>query len=566
MRIQTVHQSLLAIRSRLASDLFKSLSALPTSGYVFFIILAIGSCLLLSRDFGQSWDISKREYGALEAFNFYFHGFDAAKFRANQISTLIYYGPAIDILIKIAQDTTVDPLQRAEIRTFLQALISLSCLIPIFLISARVVEKPLALISAALVGATPAFFGHAFINPKDSVFASGFLWALYLILVCFGDTRRRSYRFTIGLGILLGLVVSIRFTGAYLLLLIPVVAFVQPSLWLHESKLSISLPKRLLQQAALEWRRLAILILVFVIAYALLMPAILTDFRLAAFAEAIRKFEHFPWPWTVLYFGKEIPASQLPWHYVYGYMLVQLPVYYHFFLLVILTVFIAWPRRVFLQNLRELCCSDLRARTVMLLAAALMIPLIWILLVHPVLYDGFRHILFVVPLISMLLYFGFVAALKGLVAGVRWPLILLATAGWMEALLAMQSLHPYEYVYYNPLVKPMDVFELEYFGTSFRELAGQLNEYARDNIKNGEKIRLYACPSEGTLTPFLEPDRFEIVKKDAAPQLMVLLNRWGCMKPNRLISVTRRNLIFAAIARSERLVDAPQSSIAGPPR
>jgi hypothetical protein len=77
----------------------------------------------------------------------------------------IYYGTAIDLVIKIAQDTTPDALQKLKIRTFLQALISLSCRVPLFLVSARILSKPLALISVALLLATQVFLGHAFINP-----------------------------------------------------------------------------------------------------------------------------------------------------------------------------------------------------------------------------------------------------------------------------------------------------------------------------------------------------------------------------------------------------------------
>ena len=214
------------------------------------------------------------------------------------------------------------------------------------------------------------------------------------------------------------------------------------------------------------------------------MPAILADFRMDALVAAIRTFVHYPWSGTVLYFGEMISASQLPWHYLYGYMLFQLPLYYHLFLLTVLAVAIASPRTT-LQRFHDFWRSDKRASTVILLAAALVIPLLWILLARPVLYDAFRQVLFVVPLISMLLYFGFIEALRRLRGSVRWALILLASVGFMEAVLAMRLLHPYEYVYYNPLVKPAGVFELEYWGTSFRELAERLNEYGRENSKGG---------------------------------------------------------------------------------
>src|SRR5262249_13179370 len=141
-------------------------------------------------------------------------------------------------------------------------------------------------------------------------------------------------------------------------------------------------------------------------------------------------------------------------------------------------------------------------------------------------YDGFRQVLFIVPLISILFYFGFVEALSGFRPSVRRVLILLASVGFIEAVLAMRLLHPYEYVYYNPLVKPEGAFELEYWGTSFRELAERLNDYARD-IKREGKLRLFVCGPANLLAPFLDADKFEVVGKDAAPQFNVALNRDG---------------------------------------
>jgi hypothetical protein len=534
----------------------------PTSAYVLLIILSIGLLLLLSPDFGMSWDVPAREGGASKALRFYFKGFDAAQYRAKQ-NTNNYHGMAVDLVIKVAQYQTADPIQKIKIRNFLQAMISLSCLIPAFLISARVLSKPLALISVAILATTPVFFGHAFINPKDTVFASGFVWALYLILCCFNDGRKPRYQLIIGLGALLGLVVSLRATGVYLLVLIPVAAIILPAFRLRESELSISISARLWQQAALHYRGLSLLLVTFVLAYALLVPAILADFRMDAIVAAARAFMYHPWSGTVMYFGEMISDAQLPWHYIYGYMFFQLPLYYHLFLFTILAVSIASPR-VTLRRCGDFCRGDKRAATVILLAAALVIPLIFILLARPVLYDAFRHVLFIVPLICVLLYFGFVEALRGLRGSVRWALILLGTVSFMEAVVAMRLLHPYEYVYYNPLIKPAGVFELEYWGTSFRELAERLNDYAHENNKTGEKLRLSVCGPEHLLTPFLDAGKFEIVGMDAAPQFNVALNRWDCMvdKP-WLISISRRGLIFAAVARTEDSVRTPQALTAG---
>lgn len=524
---------------------------IPLAGYLLLLIAVIGMFLCLSGDFGTTWDVTGHENNGQRAFTYYFKGFDSAEFRADHPD--ISYGPVVDLLIKFAQDVTADPLKRFKIRVFLQALLTFSSLIPVFLISARVVSRPLALVPVALIAATPVFFGHAFINPKDNIVSSGVLWSFWLILYCFEGELRPRYLRIIGLGLLLGLTASIRYLVAYLLLLAPLAAIALPAV--RPEKIPSSergrLAARLQNQFASHYRGLAVLFLTFAFAYTLFMPVILTDFGVEAYLSVIGKFAHIGWGGSVLYFGSVIPAQQLPWHYLYGYMLVQLPLYYHLFLIVIVTIAVAWPRRTW-HTLRELYReNDRAATTVILMLGAVLIPLVLISVTRPVFYDGFRHVLFIVPLLGLLLFFGFAIALTQIGSFGRGVLIALAALCWIEAVIAMRSLHPYEYVYYNPLVSPAGLFELDYWGTSFREVAERLNEYAQQNTTRGEKLRLFVCGPAHLLNPFLDTEKFETVAQ-GAEQLTVVLNRNDCMRQVNepwLISVRRGDLVFAVVAR-----------------
>jgi hypothetical protein len=125
------------------------------------------------------------------------------------------------------------------------------------------------------------------------------------------------------------------------------------------------------------------------------------------------------------------------------------------------------------------------------------------------------------------------------------------------------------------MVNPAGSFELDYWGTSFREVAERLNDYARNATMRREKLRLLVCGPSWTLTHFLDPAMFEVpegdpglstaldssfdpkafdvLRKEAAPQLIVALNRGGCMVHVNgpwLISIKRGNLVFAVVARS----------------
>jgi hypothetical protein len=418
------------------------------------------------------------------------------------------------------------------------------------------VSRPLAFIAAILVGTTPAFLGHAFINPKDTIFASGLLWSLYLILYCFTRKQPASYMAVAGVGLLLGVVVSIRLSGIYLLFLVPVAAVLLPALR-PAGRLSYSdlrdLTTRLRKQASLHSRRLCILFLTFAVAYTLAMPGILSDLRPRVLMEALQTFGRYPWQGTVLYFGERVPAQALPWHYFYGHLLVQMPLYYHFFFLVALSSLIVAPPMA-LARFAHLYRHDYdRFSVLTILLAALIVPLSLVLLVRPVLYDGLRHLLFVVPLLCLLLYLGFVAVMGSMRPFRRTILSTLALLCWLEAVFAMRSLHPYEYIYYNPLVNPAGAFELDYWATSFREVAERLNDYAWKHGKQGERLRLVSCGPWSALAPYLDSKQFEEAQANAPADLAVVLNRYPCPESFSgpwLFSVTRGSLVLAVVIRN----------------
>jgi Dolichyl-phosphate-mannose-protein mannosyltransferase len=519
---------------------------------VLLVAAVIGLSLLLVRDFGESWDILIADLRGRASYDFYFGGFDGERYRSALPANGLFYGPIAELLINIAQNTTANVVQKFEIRTFLQAALSLSALIPIFLISSRVVSKPLALVAVALVAATPCFYGHAFINPKDSIFASGFLWAMYaIVLISEHPAKKSGYVAFLALGACLGLLSSIRYTAIYLLGLVAVALILLPALLPLQSVKPPrgALVSQLWDNTKLYAARLAVLLSAFLVTYIASMPALLIDFQTGTLVDVFRQFAHYPFEGRVLYLGEYISARNLPWHYLFGYMLVKLPLYYHLFFLTMVAGLVVAPSAMVASLKAGLRSDYQRASTVILLFIALIVPLIAVLIVHPVLYDGLRHNLFVLPLIGLLLYFAFLETLAVIPHPARLALCFLAAVFWIEPVWSMARLHPYEYAYYNPLISPADRFELEYWGTSFRELADKLNGYV--NVTNGEKLRVSVCGPLHALKTFLDPDRFELVPEEDA-QLTVGLNRDGCLehapKP-WLFTVRRGDLVYAAVGR-----------------
>jgi hypothetical protein len=125
----------------------------------------------------------------------------------------------------------------------------------------------------------------------------------------------------------------------------------------------------------------------------------------------------------------------------------------------------------------------------------------------------------------------------------------------VEPVAAMVRLHPYEYVYYNPLVrKPALHFQLDYWNTSLRELAQELNKYA--NKVAPRKLRIKACVNHAFLTPFVDPEKIEFVRMAANPDLVVGLKSTirKCVKDQEfryVIRVGREGSTFAAAVATE---------------
>ncbi len=183
----------------------------------------------------------------------------------------------------------------------------------------------------------------------------------------------------------------------------------------------------------------------------------------------LRVMLKFPWPGKALfageyYAGNELPASYLPT--LFGIQLTE-P-------LLVLAVFgfavLIWR----VASKKEY--GELLALSTMWFG----LPLAAAMLGDPYLYDNFRQVLFILP--PLFLWAGL-----GLESVLRWARPLWVRVGIVAALAvpsvyAMSVLHPYEYIYYNSfaggVTNAFREYEMDYWGTSFREAAAYLNENA----------------------------------------------------------------------------------------
>jgi hypothetical protein len=187
------------------------------------------------------------------------------------------------------------------------------------------------------------------------------------------------------------------------------------------------------------------------------------------FWETVVIMSQHPWPSSVLFNGAYYPANDLPASYVPLLLAIQLtePVWILFLAGLTTAAFgVAQKRR----EPRELLVLTL---------VWFVLPLVTFVIVRPTLYDNFRQSFFIVPPIFFLAGLAF-----DLIRKPAWQAALIALV-LVPGLIASVRLHPYEYVYYNQFVggtqAAVDRFELEYWATSYRAAAEEVDRMAPPN-------------------------------------------------------------------------------------
>jgi hypothetical protein len=187
------------------------------------------------------------------------------------------------------------------------------------------------------------------------------------------------------------------------------------------------------------------------------------------FVESVRVMAEYPWQGAVLFDGTMFGSTELPRSYLPVLLGIQLtePVWLLFAVGLALSIFDTVRRRP-------------AGRALLLLTAVwFVLPLLAFVVTRSPLYDNFRQIIFILPPVFMMAGLVFekvrrIPVQAGLIALVALP-----------GIIDGARLHPYEYIYYNRFVGgeqgAFRKYELDYWGTSYREAADYVNRVAPAN-------------------------------------------------------------------------------------
>lgn len=192
----------------------------------------------------------------------------------------------------------------------------------------------------------------------------------------------------------------------------------------------------------------------------------------------VRTFSNYTlWDADVLYMGQWIHGSKLPWHYLFVWIGTTVPATYLFFMFIGL----GGAGRYCIRQKKSVRSE--KKWLYLFLYLILIIPFAYVIIVRPVLYNGWRHFYFMYSVIACWAVVGLHMFLK---ADLKHVLKVsgLTVLGAVLVYLSLWIIknHPYGYVYYNPWIRwyAEDHFQRDYWYVSetnaFKYILEECNE------------------------------------------------------------------------------------------
>lgn len=510
-------------------------AAFPGQALPWPRFLASGIFLVLTvivfatfQDYGISWDERLQNTYGEKLLSYYTSGFQDRS--AFSYINLFLYGGFFDLVAAIAN--LVSPFGIYETRHLLGGLIFIAGLWGGWRLTRLLAGERAAVIALACLATTPLLYGHGFINPKDSPLAWLGIWTTYFVCRILGAGGMPSWGVTLGFAVSLGLAVGTRVIGVAYLDYLAIV--------LVAAAIARHLKGEPWRATALHLRagagRLAAAIGLALVTMALVWPwSVQQPLNILA---ALRAFTHFAFYPQVLWNGELIRADLLPEDYLPGLLALQLPEYI-LLGLIGAAVFgaMAWRGRILTLF------AETKAQQYLYVVCTAVAPIAGYLALHPTVYNGLRHFLFVVPPLVILGAIGLdraltLAAHKHRAAGAALGLLLFVSL--VQQTIMMVDLHPYEYLAYNRFAGGIrgaqGRFELDYWGTSLaasgRGLAAFLAKDPTFVPGAGTPLRVFACGDRTSADHYLPPG---VVLTEVIAEADFYMGMSGilCQGPNR---------------------------------
>lgn len=457
---------------------------------LFFCVFYVLFSLITYKDFGITTD-EQREYGA-----------------ANKLVELIVDKRSPEYFSNAAKHESpyISPYFRGHLAIFrvlntnssyetyhlLNLLFGLGVFVVMYMFLYSFTQKPLySILGPVFLFITPRYLGHIPANPKDIPFSFFYLLGLYQLFRFYKSKSNFKISHLVQMGIVFGLAQATRIIGFSLLIIYLPIMLTKIS----KNKSVANISKGVL--GGLVILLLSLLTMYIVIPYLWINP-------LLGFKTLLVNAGSFSgWDNTILFLGNTLTRNQRPDIYLPVWLAVTLPLY-----IIILGLYA-------LTKVSHI----IKKPQWNILLFSLFLNLAVYYFVKPVIYNGLRHFLYLIPIIVLLASMSFGMLFKEVQLHKKFHLK--ALLGMLLILFAITtystfSLHPYQSLYFNELTNGLagaqGYFELDYWGTTYSEAAKWLEEHKAEIVTDESPKKVYVCTMEEVAKYYLG-DSYRLVDK-----------------------------------------------------
>ena len=303
----------------------------------------------------------------------------------------------------------------------------------------------LAILGALMLLLHPRIYAHSFFNSKDLPLLSFTIFGLYIL---FRYIENRKTIWLILLAIISALIINNRIIG---------LMFFATSIAMFFIEFGFKTDKSKTVKSTVVYGVITALMLY--VTWPILWKQ--PFYRLGV---VFKNMAHFRWEENVLFNGEIIKATELPWNYLPYWFFVTTPI-------IILTMGVIGLGFVIYKSAKKIksLVNDNQLYFTVLNVILFVMPIIAIIVLKSVVYDGWRHVYFIYPSFILIAIFSIQKLFK---ENVNKATILVVALLMLETLPFMLKNHPNQQVYFNAFInKDEDLknrMEFEYWGLSYR--------------------------------------------------------------------------------------------------
>jgi tetratricopeptide (TPR) repeat protein len=436
--------------------------------WVFAAIIMV-SMLFMQRSAGISGDEFTQHDFSDKIIDYYTTDDTSALYQPKTF--MHFYGSSFDTFCNVVA-RTIGTEKVMEVRHFVNAFFGFLAILFAGLLAFRLSNYRTAIIALVFLFFTPRFLGHSFNNPKDIPYALGYVTSIYFMIRMFSAYPKINYRAAIWLVFALAFSLSIRVGAVLNMAMVGAMLF-----FVHLA--TFGLKNGIFGKKGFSVGLSSLITVLSVVILGYLIGLLPWPYGLHKPFEnpmkAFKEFAAFSTGIRQLFEGQNLMSDELPKRYLSKYLFMTTPI----IILVGSALFAIFS----IKSIK----SKMLSPSLLMVIFAFAFPVVYIFMKGSNVYGGLRHILFIIPMLTILAALGFdylysqFGNKKGVGLGVTAIIIL----GLALPLKHIVKNHPFEYVYFNELSGGMKnaygKFDNDYYNTSHKEATEWLVSYIKEN-------------------------------------------------------------------------------------